>query len=83
VRLLGFLFVVTIGLALFKAALVVLFLVYPLVLLVCAVTKPRETSGFLIFVIAMFLLDKHPLASLGTIVALVGIGGTAKRCCVR
>jgi hypothetical protein len=78
VRLLGFLFVVTIGLALFKAALLVLYLVYPLVLLVCVVTKPRETGGFLIFVIAMFLLDKQPFATLGTIVALVGIGVIAK-----
>jgi antibiotic biosynthesis monooxygenase (ABM) superfamily enzyme len=81
VRLLGFLFVVTIGLALFKAALVVLLLVYPLVLLWAVVVRPKETFGFLVFIVAMFLLDKHPLASLGTVVVLVVVGATAKRTC--
>ncbi len=78
-RLLGFLFVVTIGLALFKAALAVLLLVYPLVLLWAVVVRPKETFGFLLFILAMFLLDKHPLVTLATIVALVGIGALAKQ----
>jgi len=78
-RLIGFLFAISLALAALKAAMVVLVVVYPLTLLWALVVRPREVFGFLIFVIAMFLLDKHPVATLATIVALVVVGATAKR----
>lgn len=78
-RLIGFLFAISLALAALKAAMVVLVVVYPLALLWALVVRPREVFGFLIFVVAMFLLDKHPIATLGTIVVLVVVGVTAKR----
>jgi hypothetical protein len=78
-RIIGILFAMSLALAALKAAMVVLAVIYPLALLWAIVVRPRETFGFLLFFLVMFLIDKHPVATLATIVTLVVVGATVKR----
>jgi hypothetical protein len=78
VRLVGFIIAVSIALAAFKAAALVLCMLYPLALLWAVTVRPQEAFGFMLFLIACFLLNYHAVATLAAVVALVAIGVIVK-----
>lgn len=77
-RILGFILAASIALAALRIALVGLYLLALLSLIMAAIFKPRETLAMLTFFVIVGLLQVHPLAVMGTVVALCAIGAIAR-----
>lgn len=78
-RILGFILAASIALAALRIALVGLYLLALLSLILAAIFKPGETLAMLAFFVIVALLQVHPLAVMGTVVALCAIAAIAKR----
>lgn len=77
-KLIGYLLVAAILLAILRLALAVIVAVYLLTLVICAAIRPKETFGFFAYMLACFLLTNHTIAALGTILSCVIVGAVAK-----
>lgn len=77
-RLIGYIFAASILLAILRAALAAIVVAYLLTLIVCAAIRPRETIGFLTYLLICFLLANHTVATLETILSCVIVGAVVR-----
>ena len=77
-RIIGFILVASLALAVLKAALAVALVIYLGLLVVAAITRPAELSAFLGFYALCYLLQAHTLAALGMFAATCLIAALSK-----
>lgn len=77
-RIIGYILAASILLAILKAALAAIVAVYLLTLIICAAIRPKETFGFLTYLLICFLFANHTIATLGTILSCVIVGAVAR-----
>lgn len=77
-KLIGYVLAACILLAILRVALAAVVAVYLLTLIVCAAVRPKETFGFLTYLLVMFLLDNHFVSTLATIGAFFVVGTVVK-----
>lgn len=77
-RLVGYILAASILLAILRMTLAVIVAVYLLTLIICAAIRPRETIGFLTYLLICFLLANHTAATLGTLLSCVIVGAVVR-----
>lgn len=74
-QLIYMLLILCVAMAALKVALMVLIVIFGIWMLYSAICHPAETVGFLLLMIAMSLVEKHPLAAgVGLIVTAIAAG---------
>ncbi|RYG94331.1 MAG: hypothetical protein EON58_16505 [Alphaproteobacteria bacterium] len=77
-RIVGLLVLAAIMLSIAKVALLALYLTLILALIVGAMTKPAETFSLIGCAMVAFMLQAHPLATMGALLAAFVIGSVWK-----
>ncbi|KRB86523.1 hypothetical protein ASE00_07435 [Sphingomonas sp. Root710] len=77
-KLIGYILAASIVLAMLRVTLAAIVAVYLLTLIICAAIRPKETFGFLVYLLVCFMLDHHLVATLVTVLAFFIVGTVMK-----